>query len=61
MLQVLSMIRTVLRNDRGIETLEWILIGALVTGVGMAIFPTTLTTSLRTAVTTIGATITGAA
>ncbi len=35
-----------LRDERGIETLEWILIGALITGVGFAVYNAALGTSL---------------
>ncbi len=43
-------------DERGIETLEWILIGAIVTGAAIAIYGT-LESGLTTAVTTITNTI----
>ncbi len=53
-------IRMMLRDERGIETLEWILIGALITAVGFVVYPGTLQTSLTAAVTAVGGKITGA-
>ncbi len=65
---MLSQIKTVARylrarlshlldlDQRGIETLEWILIGALVTGAAIIIYGT-LETGLNTAVNTITNTI----
>ena len=41
-----------LRDQRGIETLEWVLIGALVTGAAIGIYAT-LESGLNTAVTNI--------
>ncbi len=49
-----------LRNERGIETLEWILIGGLITGVAIVLYPGTLLGSLQTAITSITGAITGA-
>ena len=50
----------VLRDERGVETLEWILIGALITAVGLVVYPGTLQGALVGAVTAVGNTITGA-
>ncbi len=58
--QMLTWVRMVLRDERGIETLEWILIGALITAVGLAVYPGTLQDSLTTAVSAIGGKIVGA-
>ena len=49
-----------LRDERGIETLEWILIGGLITGVAVAVYNTTLLGGLTTAVTSIVNAITAA-
>ena len=49
-----------LRDQQGVETLEWILIGGLITGVGIVLYPGVLTTGLSTVITTIVAAITGA-
>ena len=35
-----------LRNQQGVETLEWILIGGLIVGVGVALYPGVLLTAL---------------
>jgi Flp pilus assembly pilin Flp len=45
------------RDEGGIETLEWILMGALITGVGLIVYPGTLTGQLSSALTAIGAAI----
>ncbi len=49
-----------LRNERGIETLEWILIGGLITGVAIFLYPGVLQTGLNTALGTIVNAISGA-
>jgi Flp pilus assembly pilin Flp len=49
-----------LRDQRGVETLEWILIGGLITGVGIALYPGVLETGLTTVLNGIVATITAA-
>jgi Flp pilus assembly pilin Flp len=49
-----------LRNQRGIETLEWILIGGLITGVAIVLYPGQLQTGLTNAITAIVAAITTA-
>jgi Flp pilus assembly pilin Flp len=46
-----------MKNQRGIETLEWILIGALIVAVGLAIYPGALQPSLQNATSTIGSTV----
>lgn len=53
-----SLIRQVVQDERGIETLEWILIGALIAGVGAAVYPGTLTGQLTGAITAVGGYIT---
>ncbi len=49
-----------LRNERGIETLEWILIGGLITGVAIVLYPGALQLGLTTAIGSIVSAITGA-
>ncbi len=49
-----------LRNERGIETLEWLLIGGLITGVAIVLYPGALQLGLTTAIGSIVAAITGA-
>ncbi len=61
---LMSLVRQIvvsLKDERGIETLEWILIGALITGVAVVIYPGGIQTALNGAVTYIAANITGAA
>jgi Flp pilus assembly pilin Flp len=48
-------------NERGVETLEWIVVGALIVAIGIAIYPGTLQTQLTTAINAIGTTVTGLA
>jgi hypothetical protein len=48
-------------NERGVETLEWIVVGALIVAIGIAVYPSTLQTQLITAITTIGGTVAGLA
>jgi Flp pilus assembly pilin Flp len=47
-----------LRDHRGVETLEWILIGGLITGVGIALYPGVLQDGLTTVITNIVTSIT---
>jgi len=49
-----------LRDQRGAETLEWILIGGLLVGVGIALYPGVLQTGLSAVITAIVAAITAA-
>jgi len=49
-----------LRDRQGIETLEWILIGGLITVVGLAVYPGVLQPGLTGAVGAIVGAITGA-
>ena len=42
-----------LRDERGVETLEWAAIGALILGVAFAVYPGTLQTGLNTLITRI--------
>ncbi|MDH3444318.1 MAG: hypothetical protein OEN50_10375 [Deltaproteobacteria bacterium] len=49
-----------LRDHRGVETLEWILIGGLITGVGIALYPGVLQPALSGTITTITTAINGA-
>jgi Flp pilus assembly pilin Flp len=49
-----------LKDERGIETLEWILIGGLITAVAVVVYPGTLQGELTNAVQAVGAAIVGA-
>jgi Flp pilus assembly pilin Flp len=49
-----------LRDQQGVETLEWILIGGLITGVGIVLYPGVLLAGLTGVLGTIVAAITGA-
>jgi hypothetical protein len=46
-------------DERGIETLEWILVGALITGVAVVVYPGTLLPNLLAAVNAIAALLNG--
>ncbi len=48
-------------NERGVETLEWIVVGALIVAIGIAVYPGSLQTQLTTAINAIGGTVTGLA
>lgn len=47
------------RDERGVETLEWIVVGALIVAIGIAVYPGTLQTQLTSAMNAIGTTVTG--
>jgi Flp pilus assembly pilin Flp len=49
---------TTLRDESGIETLEWIAIGVLILLVAFAIYPGALQTALSTVVTDVGTALT---
>ncbi len=51
---MLKKITGYLKNEQGIETLEWIMIGALIGGVAAIVYPGTLQASLTGVVTAIG-------
>ncbi len=50
-----------LNDERGVETLEWIVVGALIVAVGIAVYTGALQGQLITAVNAIGGQITGLA
>lgn len=50
-----------LKDERGVETLEWIVVGALIVAVGIAVYTGALQGQLITAVNAIGGQITGLA
>lgn len=58
---MLKTICSYVSDERGVETLEWIVVGALIVAIGIAIYPGTLQTQLSAAVNAIGGTITGLA
>jgi len=58
---VLKTIRVYVRDERGVETLEWIVVGALIVAIGIAVYPGTLHTQLTAAINSIGGTLTGLA
>jgi hypothetical protein len=48
-----------LADQRGIETLEWIVIGAMIVALGIAIYPGSLQTQLTATINAIGGTMIG--
>lgn len=48
-----------LADQRGIETLEWITIGAMIVALGIAVYPGSLQNQLTATINTIGGTIIG--
>jgi hypothetical protein len=57
--KVMKRILGYLRDERGIETLEWIAIGALILGVAFVVYPGTLQAGLITLVGNISTALTG--
>ena len=49
------------KDQRGVETLEWIVVGALIVAVGIAVYQGALQSQLTQAVNAIGGQITGLA
>jgi Flp pilus assembly pilin Flp len=49
------------KDQRGVETLEWIVVGALIVAVGIAVYQGALQTQLVAAVNAIGTRISGLA
>jgi Flp pilus assembly pilin Flp len=58
---VLKTIWLYVGDERGVETLEWIVVGALIVAIGIAVYPGTLQTQLTTAINAIGGTLSGLA
>lgn len=52
-----ELVSSILHDERGIETLEWILIGGLITGVAVVVYPGTLQGQLTSAINAVGAAI----
>ena len=48
-----------LKDEQGIETLEWIAVGALIIAVGIVVYPGTLQGGLQTVINQIVAKLTG--
>jgi hypothetical protein len=55
----LSQICKYLKDEQGIETLEWIAIGVLILGVAFAVYPGSLQTGLETVVANVTDALTG--
>jgi hypothetical protein len=58
---VLKTIWLYVGDERGVETLEWIVVGALIVAIGIAVYPGTLQNQLTTAINAIGGTLSGLA
>ncbi len=56
---VMKRILGYLKDERGIETLEWIGVGALILGVAFVVYPGTLQPALVTVVNNIGTALSG--
>jgi Flp pilus assembly pilin Flp len=48
-----------LRDERGVETLEWIAVAALIVALAIAVYPGTLQTALETVIGDISTKLTG--
>lgn len=56
------MMKTVLgyvRDERGIETLEWIAVGALIVALALAVYPGTLQAAINAVIADISGALTG--
>lgn len=47
------------RDEQGVETLEWIAVGALIVALALAVYPGTLQTALETVIGDISTALTG--
>jgi Flp pilus assembly pilin Flp len=47
------------RDERGIETLEWIAVGALIVALALAVYPGTLQAAINQVITDISTALTG--
>jgi len=57
----MNRIKHVWSNERGIETLEWIVVGALIVALAAAVYNGALNAQLTAAINAVGATIVGLA
>ena len=48
-----------LKDEQGVETLEWIAVGALIVALAMAVYPGTLQTGINNVITDITTALTG--
>ena len=48
-----------LKDEQGVETLEWIAVGALIVALAMAVYPGTLQTGINDVITDIVTALTG--
>ncbi len=48
-----------LRDERGVETLEWIAVGALIVALALAVYPGTLQTALEAVINDISTALVG--
>ena len=48
-----------LKDEQGVETLEWIAVGALIVALAMAVYPGTLQTGINDVITDITGALTG--
>ncbi|MEE9181644.1 MAG: hypothetical protein V3U33_03650 [candidate division NC10 bacterium] len=46
-----------LRNERGLEVVEWVMIGAIITAIAIVVYPGTLQTAMTTAMALLASTI----
>ncbi|MBP1776166.1 MAG: hypothetical protein H6Q86_2176 [candidate division NC10 bacterium] len=58
-LEMVRQAQRILQDKRGVETLEWVLIGALIFAVAVAVYPGGLQGALTAAATTLGSAVQG--
>ena len=54
MLQLFQMLTSYVRDEEGIETLEWIAMGAVIVALALLVYPGTLATTINGVITNIG-------
>ena len=54
MLQMLQMLSGYVRNEEGVETLEWIAMGAVIVALALLVYPGTLAGTINGVITSIG-------
>jgi len=54
LLQLFQMLTSYVRDEEGIETLEWIAMGAVIVALALLVYPGTLATTINGVITNIG-------
>ena len=54
MMQLFQMLTAYAQNEEGIETLEWIAMGAVIVALALLVYPGTLSTTINSVISNIG-------